>query len=86
MALPLIAKQGESQSASLPTQPPAILPSRLLPAAVTTQPPDLSVRFAVIGDYGRGGAPEADVASLVASWQPDLVITVGDNNYPRRRG
>jgi hypothetical protein len=47
-----------------------------------TQTPDLAVRFAVIGDYGGGGAPEADVASLVASWQPDLVITVGDNNYP----
>ena len=36
----------------------------------------------MIGDYGGGGAPEADVASLVASWQPDLVITLGDNNYP----
>ena len=40
------------------------------------------LRFAVIGDYGTGGQPEADVADLVKSWNPDLVITTGDNNYP----
>jgi hypothetical protein len=40
------------------------------------------VTFAVIGDYGGGGGPEADVASLVASWGVDFVITTGDNNYP----
>lgn len=41
-----------------------------------------SVRFAVIGDYGFAGQPEADVANLVKSWNPDFIITVGDNNYP----
>ena len=40
------------------------------------------VRAAVIGDYGEPGQPEADVAALVASWEPDFVATVGDNNYP----
>ncbi len=41
------------------------------------------VRFAVIGDYGYGLLqPEADVAALVAGWDPDFVVTVGDNNYP----
>jgi hypothetical protein len=40
------------------------------------------VRFAVIGDYGGGGQAEQDVANLVQSWEPDLVITTGDNNYP----
>lgn len=40
------------------------------------------MRFAVIGDYGGNGPPEADVAALVKSWNPDFVITVGDNNYP----
>ncbi len=40
------------------------------------------MRFAVIGDYGWGGAAEAEVAALVHSWQPDIIITVGDNNYP----
>ncbi len=41
-----------------------------------------NVRFAVIGDFGSPGEPLADVATLVSSWEPDLVITVGDNNYP----
>jgi hypothetical protein len=41
-----------------------------------------NVRFAVIGDYGQAGRPEQDVANLVKSWDPDLIITAGDNNYP----
>lgn len=41
-----------------------------------------SARFAVIGDFGRSGAPEADVAELVKSWNPDFIVTTGDNNYP----
>jgi hypothetical protein len=41
-----------------------------------------SVRFAVIGDYGTDTQPEGDVAAQVVSWQPDLILTVGDNNYP----
>src|SRR5438105_6676911 len=39
------------------------------------------VRFAVIGDYGSASRPEADVANLVKSWEPDFIITTGDNNY-----
>jgi hypothetical protein len=39
------------------------------------------VRFAVIGDFGLDGANEAKVAALVDSWDPDFVITTGDNNY-----
>ena len=41
-----------------------------------------TLRFAVIGDYGSGSADEAAVASLVASFDPEIVVTVGDNNYP----
>ncbi len=40
-----------------------------------------SVRFAAIGDYGFAGPAEAAVANLVRSWNPDHVITLGDNNY-----
>jgi hypothetical protein len=40
-----------------------------------------ATRFAVIGDYGLEGQPEADVAELVKGWNPDFVITTGDNNY-----
>jgi hypothetical protein len=48
---------------------------------------DSSIRFAVIGDYGsdaRGlGADEGLVASMVKSWDPAFIISLGDNNYPR---
>jgi hypothetical protein len=40
------------------------------------------LRVAVIGDYGGDNAAEAQVATLVTGLQPDLVVTVGDNNYP----
>jgi tartrate-resistant acid phosphatase type 5 len=40
-----------------------------------------TVRFAVIGDYGFAGEPESDVADLVIGWDPDVIITTGDNNY-----
>jgi len=44
------------------------------------------VRFAVVGDYGLAGQPgmdpEGDVAALIQSWNPDFIITTGDNNYP----
>jgi tartrate-resistant acid phosphatase type 5 len=43
--------------------------------------PGDSVRFAVIGDYGKSGSREFQVAELVKSWNPDFIITTGDNNY-----
>jgi tartrate-resistant acid phosphatase type 5 len=61
------------------------------PAAVSLRPPVealegrrllANVSFAVIGDYGADTAGEAAVASLVKSWNPAFVATVGDNNYP----
>jgi tartrate-resistant acid phosphatase type 5 len=52
--------------------------------SIATTPADCpgDMRFAVIGDFGLAGPPEADVAALVDSWGVDLVVTVGDNNYP----
>ena len=38
-------------------------------------------RFAAIGDYGYAGPAERDVATLIKSWNPDFIITLGDNNY-----
>lgn len=40
-----------------------------------------TVKFAAIGDYGLAGPDELAVANLVKSWNPDFIITVGDNNY-----
>jgi len=38
-------------------------------------------KFAVIGDYGKASTNELNVSNLVKGWNPDFVITVGDNNY-----
>lgn len=48
----------------------------------TLTPTPAPIRFAVIGDFGLGTQPEQDVANLIKNWQPDFIITVGDNNYP----
>jgi tartrate-resistant acid phosphatase type 5 len=46
------------------------------------------ITIGIIGDYGSayaGGASasnEQAVANLVKSWNPDFIITTGDNNYP----
>jgi hypothetical protein len=40
------------------------------------------VKFAAIGDYGLAGDNELAVANLVKSWNPDFIVTLGDNNYP----
>ena len=40
-----------------------------------------SLRFAVIGDYGDNSLAEEEVANLVKSWFPDIIVTTGDNNY-----
>ena len=41
-----------------------------------------NVRFAIIGDFGVDDSNERDVANLVATnFQPEFVVTVGDNNY-----
>ncbi len=50
--------------------------------APTLTPQATSVKFAVIGDFGMDNSAEADVAALMLSWNPDFIITTGDNNYP----
>lgn len=43
--------------------------------------PEAQVTFVVIGDYGADGPDELAVANLIKSWNPDFIITTGDNNY-----
>ena len=42
-----------------------------------------AVRFAAVGDFNVSGNSQR-VADLIAGWNPDFVITVGDNNYTNR--
>lgn len=44
-------------------------------------PAQTSVRFAIVGDYGNTPPNSGNVATLLKSWNPDFVITTGDNNY-----
>ena len=56
------------------------------PSAASTRAE--SVVVGIIGDFGaaaEGAVPasnELAVANLVKRWNPDFVLTLGDNNYP----
>lgn len=76
-------------ASALPPATPALPTIGPLPSPVVQPTPEPSAtlapataRFAVIGDFGLAGPAAANVAALVASWQPDFVVTTGDNNYP----
>ena len=51
------------------------------PKGFETTVEDDSINFAVIGDFGKSGLAEKAVADMVDSWNPDFIITTGDNNY-----
>ena len=76
-----------------PTFTPSPNPPQIIDTISPTLPPTLpadtpipqKLRFAVIGDYGSGKEEEADVAALVKRWDPEIIITTGDNNYPDGR-
>jgi tartrate-resistant acid phosphatase type 5 len=50
------------------------------------EPTTAALVFAAIGDFGTNNRHEADVAALVASWHPTLVIALGDDYYDSAGG
>ncbi|MBK6793379.1 MAG: metallophosphoesterase [Anaerolineales bacterium] len=71
---------------SIPTKISLVIIIALIAVVTGGSPPvhaqsDL-ITFAVIGDYGLAGQPLLDVSNLIKSWNPDFIVTVGDNNYP----
>ena len=56
------------------------------PGALALPLKDGSVRFAVIGDSGRGDQAQADVAAQMVAWREkfpfDFALMLGDNIYP----
>ena len=67
---------------------PATLREMAAPAGGLVLPlEDGSVRFAVIGDSGRGDAPQHEVAQRMVEWRArfpfDFVLMLGDNIYDR---
>jgi tartrate-resistant acid phosphatase type 5 len=55
----------------------------IAPAGLEIRVEEDTLVFAAIGDFGKAGEPEELVANLVKSWDPDFIITVGDNNYEK---
>jgi tartrate-resistant acid phosphatase type 5 len=54
-----------------------LIPNQTTPVIVEAD----SITFAVIGDYGKAGETELRVSQMIESWNPDFIITTGDNNY-----
>lgn len=67
--------------ATVSAAPTPIAPTPVAPTPIPTAVPP-PTRWAVIGDYGEAGPGAKAVADLVIGWQPDFIITTGDNNYP----
>ncbi len=40
-----------------------------------------TITFAAIGDYGGDNIDHSNVAAMIQSWNPDFIITQGDNRY-----
>ena len=55
--------------------------STVLLWSLVTQPALAQTLFATIGDYGNGSTDEGNVAGLVYSWNPEFIITPGDNRH-----
>ena len=79
--VPGVTETAEKSPATVTPQSTAT-PTEAASETATSTPEPLQVRFAVIGDYGWSGTAEAEMADLVHSWEPDIILTVGDNNYP----
>jgi len=69
----------QNRAGEFESSPPALAPNAWKMPVAEELP---VLRFAVIGDYGTGEQAEADVAALIISWNPEFIITTGDNNYP----
>ncbi|HNM46016.1 MAG TPA: metallophosphoesterase, partial [Candidatus Sumerlaeota bacterium] len=40
------------------------------------------ISFAALGDYGDSTDAAQDVADMINGWDPEFIVTMGDNNYP----
>jgi hypothetical protein len=76
---------GEGRGEGGPNCPSTLVHAALLFVLVffhATSLPAAPVTFAAIGDFGSDYISTRQVAALIKSWQPSLIVTLGDNNYP----
>jgi tartrate-resistant acid phosphatase type 5 len=79
---PLRWAESSATAGPTATAEPTVAAEPTATAEPTVAAEPTSTVFAVIGDYGTGNQHEADVAHLVASWNPSFIVTTGDNYYP----
>ncbi len=65
-----------------PTPEPTLTPTFTETPEPSYTPASRPLVFAAIGDYGGGNQAAGEVASVMMGWQPEFIITLGDNNYP----
>jgi tartrate-resistant acid phosphatase type 5 len=88
ISLPTHISTNTQEAIPSQTVTPSQTVAPVTPSPTVTQTPGPTatiatpIVFAAIGDYGTGDQAEADVANLVLSWNPQFIITLGDNNYP----
>jgi tartrate-resistant acid phosphatase type 5 len=70
-----------NETPGAPLGPSPVSPSDAAPSGSPDAGWPVGFRFAVIGDYGVGSVGEQRVAALVKTFKPEVVITLGDNNY-----
>jgi tartrate-resistant acid phosphatase type 5 len=79
------AHRTDTAPAATPAAPPDA-DSRGVSTAAAQPTASDAIQFAIIGDFGQDGPNEAAVAKLVHGWQPEFIVTLGDNNYPNGSG
>jgi len=78
-SLPTRTRTANPSPTDTATMEVAIAPTAtMLPSATPIQ----AIRFAIIGDFGLAGDAIRDVAEMIKGWEPDFILTTGDNNYP----
>ena len=40
-----------------------------------------TIRFGVLGDFGASGAALAGISGMIQGWNPEFIVSTGDNNY-----
>jgi hypothetical protein len=89
LLLGLLAGCGRAEVAPAAARGPAlqVREHHAQPGALALPLRDGSIRFAVIGDSGRGDAPQHEVAAQMAAWRHrfpfEFVLMLGDNIYDR---
>ncbi|MBS2022847.1 MAG: metallophosphoesterase [Deltaproteobacteria bacterium] len=82
MSLALVASLAAQAKKPVHAAAPTSTAATPSAAASTSTAPAKDLRFAVLGDFGVDDEREAAVARLIASWEPDFIVTTGDDNYP----